>query len=119
MSEERLQILKMIESGQITAEEGTKLLAAVDESEPEKVLGVKPAQWIRVRVRDGENTKVNVNLPMALLEVAVNLALKFAPPSEEIEKLNLQEIMASIKKGARGKLVEVEDGDTTVEVIIE
>ena len=123
IKEERMQILKMIEAGTISAEEGAKLLAALDEgsSKRERIesLGGK-ARWMRIRVTDLKtgNAKVNVNLPMGLVNVGLKMGARFAP---DLENVDLDEIIASIKEGAQGKIVEVEDeeGDERVEIYVE
>ena len=123
IKEERMQILKMIEAGTISAEEGAKLLAALDEgsSKRERIepLGGK-ARWMRIRVTDLRtgNAKVNVNLPMGLVNVGLKMGARFAP---DMENVDLDEIMASIKEGAQGKIVEVEDDDggERVEIYVE
>ena len=55
-AEERLKILKMIDEGKISAEEGAKLLAALSESRrPDRkapVRGAAGTRWLRVRVTD-------------------------------------------------------------------
>ena len=54
-TEERLRILKMIEEGTITAEEGAGLLSAVAESASKKKPArgdAVPPRWFRVRVTD-------------------------------------------------------------------
>ena len=110
LKEERLQILKMIESGTITAEEGAKLLAALEEgaakSQPSGASG--QARWMRIQVTDMKTgrAKVNVNLPMGLVNFGVKMGARFAP---DMENLDLNEIMNAIKEGAQGKIVEVED----------
>src|SRR5262249_55431975 len=74
--EERMKILKLIEDGKIPAEEGAKLLAALADSRrtPPAQPGAGPAgnaRWFRVRVTDVATgkTKINVNLPMSLVNV--------------------------------------------------
>jgi hypothetical protein len=104
--EERLQILRMIEGGQVTAEEGAKLLDAVGEPSRGEQTGGSPG-WFRVRVTDlrtGKH-KVNVNLPMRLLDVGAKIAAKFGAPAD----LDIEEIVKAIKEGAQGKIVDVED----------
>jgi hypothetical protein len=123
IKEERMQILKMIEGGTISAEEGAKLLAALDEGsskrERTEPLGGK-ARWMRIRVTDLRtgNAKVNVNLPMGLVNVGLKMGARFAP---DMENVDLDEIMASIKEGAQGKIVEVEndEGGERVEIYVE
>ena len=70
-SEERMKILKMIEEGKLTPEEGAKLLAALAESRkpPRRPLGRSAsggARWLRVRVTDTVTgkPKATVNLPL-------------------------------------------------------
>jgi hypothetical protein len=116
--EERLQILKMIEGGQVTAEEGAKLLEAVEEpSQSERAGG--SARWFRVRVTD-LNTgkrKVNISLPLTLLDLGAKIGGKFAAPAD----IDVEGIVKAIKEGARGKIIDVEDeedGDH-VEVYVE
>ena len=122
--EERMQILKMIEEGKISAEEGAKLLAAlaaggkVDAGRREP--GVGGAKQFRVRVTDlatGRN-KVNVNIPMGLVNVGLKMGARFAP---DIEGINFDEVVAAIKSGSQGKIVDVvdeEDGER-VEIYVE
>ncbi|UCC85947.1 MAG: hypothetical protein JSV81_13920 [Anaerolineales bacterium] len=117
--EERMQILKMIESGTITADEGAKLLAALEESAPksERAESSGPARWMRIRVTDLKTgrAKVNVNLPMGLVNFGMKMGARFAP---EMEDLNLDEIMQAIKEGAHGQVIEVQDEDDNERVQI-
>ncbi|NIN64826.1 MAG: hypothetical protein GTO63_09020 [Anaerolineae bacterium] len=117
--EERLQILKMIEGGQITAEEGAKLLEALEEPSRAESRREGAPRWFRVRVTD-LNTgkpKVNINLPFKLLDVGAKVGAKFAAPAD----LDIEEIVNAIKEGAEGKIVDVEDIEDgeRVEVYVE
>jgi hypothetical protein len=119
LTEERMQILKMIEAGTITAEEGAKLLAAMEEG-AEKGEGPASggkARWMRIRVTDLKTgrAKVNVNLPMGLVNFGMKMGARFAP---EMENMDLNEIMQTIKEGAQGKIVEVEDDEDSERVQI-
>ncbi len=128
-SEERMQILKMIEAKQVTAEEGAKLLAALGESDnADKNKGYSPSpspstsgKWFRVRVTDLKSgkRKVNVNIPLGLVDVGMKMGAKFAPAG--LEGLDMQQIIAAIKSGGQGKIVDVEDEEDGehVEVFIE
>ena len=119
--EERLKILKMIEDGKISAEEGAKLLAALADSRRTQPLPTGgPAKWFRVRVTDMATgkTRVNVNLPMSLVNVGLKMSARFAPNLDQ-EQLNV--IAEALKAGSLGKIVDViddEDGEH-VEVFIE
>jgi len=122
LKEERMQILKMIEDGTISADEGAKLLAALEEGATKNVPTVPagPARWMRVRVTDLNTgrAKVNVNLPMGLVNLGIKMGARFAP---EMEDIDLDEIIQAIKEGAQGKIVEVEDEEDNerVQVYIE
>jgi hypothetical protein len=113
-TEERMQILNMVAEGTISAEEGAKLLAALEPSAVKKkvVLGTgsEPSspRWFRVRVTDLETgrDKVNINLPMSLVDVGTRMGARFAP---ELGEMDFEEIMQQIKRGAQGKIIEVED----------
>lgn len=123
-TEERLQILKMIEEGKISAPEGAELLRALDKGSkgpsPEPLKGASAARWFRVRVTDmntGRN-KVNVNIPMGLVNVGIKMGARFAP---EIEGIEHHEIMEAIRSGQQGKILDVtdeEDGER-VEIFVE
>jgi SHOCT-like domain len=124
--EERMQILKMIESKQITAEEGAKLLAALGEKEGAESGAPQPSpstsgKWFRVRVTDMKTgrRKVNVNIPLGLVDVGLKMGAKFAPAG--LEGLDMNQIMTAIKTGGEGKVVDVEDEEDGehVEVFIE
>ncbi|MEJ2207955.1 MAG: hypothetical protein P8129_02835 [Anaerolineae bacterium] len=124
-TEERMQILNMVAEGKISAEEGAKLLSAL---EPERKKGhavvsmtaPSKARWFRVRVTDLETgkNKVNVNLPMSLVDVGTRMGARFAP---ELEDVDFEDIIEQIKSGAQGKIIEVEDseGGERVEIYVE
>jgi hypothetical protein len=123
--EERMQILNMVSNGNISAEEGAKLLAALEpegqKKEPRPAMGAPSApRWFRVRVTDLETgkNKVNVNLPMSLVEVGTRMGARFAP---ELEGMDFEDIVEQIKSGAQGKIIEVEDaeGGERVEIYVE
>ncbi len=112
-AEERIQILKMIENRQISAEEGARLLAALDDK-PAPELAPPPSpntrgRWLRVRVTDLKSgkRKVNVNIPLSLVDIGLKMGAKFSPVG--LEGLNLNQIMAAVKAGDTGKIVDVED----------
>ncbi|WP_069650974.1 SHOCT-like domain-containing protein [Caloranaerobacter ferrireducens] len=120
--EEKLQILKMIEEGKITHEEGLELLNAIEEKDKE--FNTSNAKWIKIRVYDPyDKTKVNVNIPVALVDVGLKFATKFSPElkNSDLENINLEEIIQIIKSGAQGKIVDVtnERNGEKVEIFVE
>jgi hypothetical protein len=124
-TEERMQILNMVAEGTISADEGARLLSALEPGPKKKEAVVsmtapsKP-RWFRVRVTDLESgkAKVNVNLPMSLVDVGTRMGARFAP---ELEDVDFEAIIEQIKSGAQGKIIEVEDseGGERVEIYVE
>jgi SHOCT-like domain len=119
-SEERLKILRMIDEGKISAEEGARLLAALSESRKtakKPTLQASGARWLRVRVTDmvTGKAKATVNLPLRLVDAGLNIASQYAPG------VAFDELVEAINAGAEGKIIDVmdeEDGEH-VEIFIE
>lgn len=122
-TEERMQILNMVAEGKISATDGAQLLAALEpEKKSVRAVAERPSapRWFRVRVTDLETgkNKVNVNLPMSLVEVGTRMGARFAP---ELEDMDFHDIIEQVKSGAQGKIIEVEDaeGGEKVEIYVE
>ncbi|HSF82306.1 MAG TPA: hypothetical protein VLA49_13775 [Anaerolineales bacterium] len=121
-SEERLKILKMIDEGKITAEEGARLLSALSEvRKPQRKTAVRTtaggARFLRVRVTDMRSgkAKATVNLPLGLVDAGLNIASQYAPG------IAFDELIEAINEGAEGKIIDVtdeEDGEH-IEIYIE
>ena len=125
-TDERMMILRMIEDGKVSAEEGAKLLASVGQEPAKQPKAMaaprKPGgpQWFRVRVSDSQSGKMKamVNLPIGLMDWGLKVGAQFAP---EMEGLDLNKLSEILRSGADGKIVEVideEDGEH-VEIYIE
>ncbi|MCC7358595.1 MAG: hypothetical protein IT317_03910 [Anaerolineales bacterium] len=121
--EERLKILKMVEEGKISAADGAQLLAALSDSRKPPAPPAPPggpARWFRVRVTDLKTgkTKVNVNIPMGLVDVGIKMGARFAPNLDSDQMTLLTE---ALRSGAVGKIIEAtdeEDGER-VEIFVE
>jgi len=121
-NEERMKILRMIDEGKITAEEGSKLLSALSEqrkSANRRTLREASggARWLRIRVTDtfSGKAKATVNLPLGLVDAGLNIASQYAPGIE------FDELVEAINQGAEGKIIDVmdeEDGEH-IEIFIE
>lgn len=129
-SEERLQILKLIQEGKITAEEGVQLLDAVSgadkaASEKNQSQGTsastgKDPRWFRVRVTDTDTgkTRVNIRLPINVLMAGAKMGAKFSP---EVEGLDMGKVMEFVRAGETGQVLDMyddQDGEH-IEVFIE
>ncbi|NLX11172.1 MAG: hypothetical protein GXY36_16110 [Chloroflexi bacterium] len=109
-SEERLRILQMIQDGKVSAEEGANLLQALGSASRPKT-PPPPShdpRLLRVRITDLKSgkTKVNVNIPMSLVNVGIKLGARFMPTNADVD---YDEIMDAIKSGVSGKIADVED----------
>jgi hypothetical protein len=122
IADERLQILRMVESGHITADEAARLLQALDAADAHdaSAQGAGKARWFRVRVTDLSTgkPKVNVNIPMGLVNVGMRMGARFAP---DIAGIDTAQVMQAIRDGVQGKVVDVEDEDDgeRVEIFVE
>lgn len=120
MDTERLQILKMVEKGQITAREGARLLEALAGSSTERTAASRPT-WFRVRVTDTRTgqRKVDVNIPLSLVSVGMRLGARFAP---EVGDVDLPELLRQIEEeGMQGRVIDImdeQDGEH-VEIFVE
>ena len=123
-SEERMKILKMIEEGKLSVEEGTKLLAALSDRRvptPPRPPGAPGgARWLRIRVTDVRTgrSKASVQIPLALVDAGIKIGAHFAP---EVEGVNMSNVMDAVRSGMTGKIIDVtddEDGEH-VEIYVE
>jgi hypothetical protein len=76
--------------------------------------------WLRVRVTDtvSGKTKVNVNLPLGLMDAGLRIGAQYAP---ELQDMDLAQLVNEVKSGVSGKIIDVvdeEDGEH-VEIFIE
>ena len=130
-SDERLRILKMVQDGKISAEEGVSLIDALEESErlnKEKISSEDKFQssrsvgsrWLRICITEQGSGKVraNIRLPLNVVKAGAKLGARFSP---EVEGLDMQTIMDYIRSGATGRIYSVMDqnDDEVLEVFIE
>jgi hypothetical protein len=135
VSDERMTILRMIESNKITVEQGSLLLGALgkqgEQAAPQAAEPAaetpspasKPAgsgRRFRVLVTDsvtGKN-KVSVNLPLSLVRWGLHTGKKF---SGEMDGIDMDQLADLLESGEDGQFIEVideEDGEH-VRVFIE
>ena len=77
---------------------------------------------LRIIVDSSDGDKVRINLPMALVQIALDMGTEMPQISgkEALKNIDLNQIMELVRQGAIGNLVEVEsaDGDT-VRIFVE
>jgi hypothetical protein len=113
-SEERMKILKMIEEGKISAEEGARLLGALSEARrgappPPRPPGmVGSPRWLRIRVTDTRTgrSKASVQIPVALVDAGMKIGAHFAP---EVEGVDMPNVMDAVRMGVTGKIIDLVD----------
>jgi len=124
--EERLRVLEMVAQGLITAEEGARLIEALERPTP-AVPAPPPAspaesgpRWLRVRVTElaSGRTRVNVRLPVSVLEAGARIGARFAPGMGEDERA---QILRAVRAGTYGPILEVVDAEEgeRVEIFLE
>ncbi|MEA4907173.1 MAG: hypothetical protein GYA17_03095 [Chloroflexi bacterium] len=120
--EDRLRILRMVQEGKVTPEEGSQMLEALeDANRPDaQPASGKPARWLRVRVTDTNSGKlrVNVRMPISLVTTGVKMGARFSP---EVEGLDMAQLMEYVRAGRTGQIVDLFDDvdGEHIEVIIE
>ena len=121
-SQERLQVLRMIDEGKITAEEGFQLLEALDpttggiprnsSSHPSEAFKGK---LVRMQISDlaTGRSKAMATVPLRLLEVGLRIASHYAPGLKDMDPENL---LDALVEGADGRIIEVVDQEKLVKV---
>jgi len=118
---DKREILELLESGKIDAEEAARLLSGAKtndiptEQRPEEEVafaeptsgGAKPSMFrVRVRNLDTGESKVSVNIPLRMFKLGLKLGGRFSPHLEGISMAEVNEMMTGMEKGM---LVEVQD----------
>ena len=123
-SEERMKILKMISDGKITAEEGSRLISTLSQRSEKEIKFAKRSlsnQMLRVRVTDMSTgkTKVNVNVPMKLVDAGLKIAAQFTPEMENAQMM--EAVKEALAENISGKIIDVvdEEDQEHVEIFIE
>lgn len=120
MQQERMQVLKMLEEGKITAEDADRLLDALPAGLQE---GARPHGDMRLRIRVTDpatgKQKVNLTIPVKLARIAA----KFVPHKAKLkladEGIDVDAVLSQVLNENVGKLVDVESDDGNVEISIE
>lgn len=127
MSEERLRILKMIQEGTISAEEGARLLDALESpgEETTRTSGDSRGRgrFLHVRVYDSVTgrEKVNMNIPIGLAKMVGSLVPESQRTQLESHGIRVDDLLRAVESGRVGKVADISnnDQDEKVEVSIE
>lgn len=127
MSEELMGVLKMIESGVITSEEGQKLIEAMQKSE-QKVARVNShpiGRFLRLDIlstEEGEKETVQINFPLNLAKVVLKMGIVQKQLNAKVGEnvnLDIEEILALIDSEVMGDLMTIDTKDAKIRIWID
>jgi hypothetical protein len=124
-SEERLNVLKMIQEGNITAEEGVKLLETLDRqgvttnstggfSTDAKTSGPR---WMRIIITDlnTNKEKINIRLPANVIDAGYKMGARFSP---DLNGIDANLILQALQAGETGKVIDICHDDLCERIVI-
>lgn len=126
--DERLRILKMIEEGTITAEEGAELMAAMNVDVPVQQTSVVKSSYdkkmFRVIVDSTAGDKVKIQFPVGAIKKILKVTGKLPIPEKDLQGVDLSSMMDAISEclddEIEGDFVNVEAADgTTVRIFVD
>ncbi len=131
LSDDRLEILRMVESHIVSAEEANRLLEALDRTEsappsfpfpfqptePPRPAPPPSPRLIRFLISDVDEDQPTLNLvlPLGMIDSGLKIAKRFA--GDLI--LDPKELRQSIGEGYKGSLLDINDGGQHVQIIVE
>ena len=106
-TDERNRVLYMVESGKVTAAQAAQLLETLD-LERSRSREQSRNRTARVRVTNlaTNRQKVNVTIPVSLIQVGLRLGTRLAP---QVSGSALEDLLRAIEGGATGRLLDLQD----------
>lgn len=126
--DETLRILKMIEDGTITADQGAELMSAMNADLPAQQTAVTRTSYdkkmFRIIVDSTTGDKVKVQFPVGAIKKILKVTGKLPIPEQELEGVDLPAMMDAIaeclESETDGDFVNVEAADgTTVRIYVD
>ncbi|MBD3372886.1 MAG: hypothetical protein GF403_09260 [Candidatus Coatesbacteria bacterium] len=124
-AEERKKILDMVVEGKISAEEAEKLMSAAEKAEATESGVGASNKFLIVKVHQGDNTNVNIRLPIGLAKIAKMFIPKDLEVNGKPLDIDFDEIIKLVETEVTGNIVEVHQVDedtgtvTDVEIYLE
>jgi hypothetical protein len=121
---EQLEVLKLVQLGQVTPEDGVRLLAALDQSSA-GARGDRPGptgpatdrRWLKLVAEQPGGQNVNLTLPLNAVPLLLNVAARWVPAEH---KDLLRGVADAVAANARGELLNVrEPGGHHVRIWVE
>lgn len=136
MNDEVEKVLKMVDEGKISYDEGAKLIASAKKTKKEEVsiwnfhdnsVGRRFSgeKMLKINILSAKGDKINVILPIKVVKIILKSKSKInklnMQNSKEIDSEAIKEtIISAIKKGTVGKIIDVKSAQGDIlEIIIE
>lgn len=123
MSEERKKVLRMLDEGKIDVEEANELLSSLEKTEAgqegieTEVETVEQASFLKILVVEDGREEVNITFPVGLAKFLKKIVPEKARTKLTDKGIDLGKVIDEIEKGTfDGKLVDIEDGNSRVEI---
>lgn len=123
--DEKLRILKMVEDGTVTAEQGAELMAALDAVPAEAALrSCYDKKMFHILVDDVSGDKVKIQFPVGAIKKILKVTGKLPIPEKDLQGVDLSAMMDAVSEcledEIEGDFVNVESADgTTVRVFVD
>jgi hypothetical protein len=109
--EERNRILRMVETGQVSASQAAQLLDTLTTRQEQTDPQARPQNhtlriWISDTAGRRSNMKMTATLPVPLVSLGLRMLSRFAP---QLNENVVQHIMQAIERGATGRVLDVQD----------
>ena len=127
MGEELIKILKMVETGVITAEEGQKLIQTIQKSQ-KNIARQNPniiGHFLRLdilSVQSGENTNIEIKFPLNLARAILKMGIVQKQLTDKVgEKVDLdvEKILSLIDSERNGDLMILNTKESKIRIWIE
>ena len=124
-SEERMKILKGIQEGRVSPEQGAKMLSTMSGARhgltaQAPARGAGTGRWLRIKVTDTATggSKASVQIPLGLIDAGMKIGARFAP---EVEGAGMSRVMEAVRAGTIGKIIDItnEAEGEHVEIFVE
>ncbi len=128
--DEQARILRMVAEGTITPAEAGDLLAALEHQRKSSPPPAPPAlataarsatkRHLSIEIIEGDKTKVNVRIPLALARAAGRFIPRQAQTYLEEREISIEAILEGLQvEDGENTLLEVHDGDSFVRIAVE
>jgi hypothetical protein len=124
-SEERFSILKKIQEGSLTSEEGVKSLNALERGESSPIGNTEGnfnsamgrSRWMRVMILDLDTSreKINIRLPVNVVEAGYRMGARYVPYKWSE---NSAKILRATRSGKTGTVVDASDIKSRERIVI-